>query len=59
MINIKCCDGEAKIFTPYNKEFITNIKTIGAAKWNPREGCWVVPESSVDLVRDFMLKIYG
>lgn len=52
-------NGMAKVFTPYNKEFIAKIKTIGGARWNSIEKCWTVPETEIDLVRSFMLDVYG
>ena len=50
-------NGNARVYTPYNKEFAKAIKNIGQAKW--QEGAWVVPAHMVDAVREIMLDIYG
>ena len=52
-------NGMAKVFTPYNRNFIAKIKTIGGAKWNGEEKCWMVPETEIDMVRTFMMDVYG
>ena len=53
-------DGQAEVYTPYNKEFIERLKkSIGSARWNPGKNCWSVPERSADLVRDIMRSVYG
>lgn len=59
MMEIKCSNGEAHVFTPYNKEFITRIKKIGGARWNSSLSCWIVPENCIGMVREFMQEIYG
>lgn len=52
-------NGLAQVYTPYNKDFVAKIKTIGGAKWNGWEKCWTVPESEINTVRRFMLEVYG
>lgn len=58
-ISITVKDEIANIYVPYNKEFISEIKNIGSAKWNPNEKCWTVPEEYIDNVREMMVHIYG
>lgn len=50
-------NGKARVYTPYNKEFVKAIKNIGQAKW--QDGAWVVPANMVDAVRAIMMDIYG
>ena len=54
-INIE--NGKAHVYTPYNKDFVKAIKGIGGAKWS--NGAWVVPENTVDVVREIMMDVYG
>lgn len=51
--------GMAKIYTPYNKEFIEKVKNIGGRKWNAAEKCWMVPESEIEIVRKYMMEVFG
>lgn len=52
-------DGTAKVFTPYNPEFVRRIKTVGRAKWNGSEKCWQVSDQAVEAVREIMMDVYG
>lgn len=52
-------NGRAKVFTPYNKDFVAKVKSIGGAKWNGAEKCWTIPETEVDIVRGYMMEVYG
>lgn len=58
-ISITVKDEIVNIYVPYNKEFISEIKNIGSAKWNSDEKCWTVPEEYIDNVREMMVHIYG
>lgn len=49
----------AYIESPYNAEFISKIKTIGAARWNPSKKAWQIPAEHTDLARSMMRQIYG
>lgn len=59
MMQIKTANGRAKIFTPYNAEFVSMIKCIGGRKWDAEERCWEVPESEIEIVRGYMMDIFG
>ena len=51
-------DGKAHVYTPYNKTFVSELKSrVGGAKWNG--SAWVVSEDSVDDVRAIMREVYG
>ena len=52
-------NGMASVYTPYNKDFIAKIKAIGGRKWNAAEKCWMVPETEIDTVRQYMMDVYG
>lgn len=52
-------NGTAKVFTPYHKMFVENIKNIGGRKWCPSEKCWTVPESEIGTVRKYMQEVFG
>lgn len=49
----------AKVFTPYNKTFVDQIKNIGGRRWNAEEKCWMVPETEIEQVRQYMLDVFG
>lgn len=50
----------AEVYTPYNAEFVSKIKTtIGGRKWNSTKKCWTVPETAVNQVRELMYQCYG
>lgn len=49
----------AYIESPYNTEFISKIKTIGAARWNPSKKVWQIPAEHIDLARNMMRQVYG
>lgn len=51
-------NGRAKIYTPYNAEFVARIKLL-SGRWNASDRCWSVPESALEDVRDAMRAIYG
>lgn len=47
------------VFTPYNKQFINDIKKIGSAKWNPNNKCWTLPVDYITNVREVMKEVFG
>lgn len=52
-------EGEvAKVYTPYNKEFIARLKLLGG-KWSSAESCWKVPAFALEDTRKAMRDIYG
>lgn len=59
MLRIAVENGRAKVYTPYNPDFVSQIKTIGGHKWDPTEKCWTVPEAEIDTVRKCMMDTYG
>lgn len=52
-------NGMAKVFTPYNSDFVAKIKRIGGRRWNGEEKCWEVPETEIETVREYMKAVYG
>lgn len=58
-MRIEVSNGKARIFTPYNADFVGMIKNIGGRKWNTDSKCWEVPESEIDVVRQYMIDIFG
>lgn len=58
-IRVSVENGKANLFTPYNAEFVREIKTIGGARWNSSSKCWTVPEECLDRAREIMVDIYG
>lgn len=51
---------EIEIYTPYNPEFVSEIKKrIGDAKWSASKKCWLAPIESINSVRALMKDIYG
>ena len=62
MCNIKVTieNGRAKVFTPFNRDFVAAIKSnIGGRKWDSDERCWTVPEEALPQVRQIMMDVYG
>lgn len=59
MIKVTIKDGRAYLKTPYNPQFVSEVKGIGGAKWNSDERAWSIPERALDIVREIMLRIYG
>ena len=51
--------GMIRIFTPYNPDFVKKIKCVGGRKWDSDTKCWMVPETEIDTVREYMMDVYG
>lgn len=51
-------EGVASIYTPYNKDFVSRIKLLGA-RWNADARCWQINERAIEDVRNAMREIYG
>lgn len=58
-LKIEIENGMANIYSPYNTEFVAQIKKISGRKWEPVLKCWSVPENFVNVVREIMQNIYG
>lgn len=58
-IVLKSNKGRTKIYTPYNPDFVREIKKIGGARWNSSSRCWSVPEGMTDAVREIIKSVYG
>lgn len=46
------------IFTPYNSNFVKEIKVLNA-KWNPEKKAWRFPTEAIEAVRTICLRIFG
>lgn len=58
-INITINNGKANLYTPYNANFVAQIKHIGGAKWDSANRCWTIPADMVDEAREIMVSVYG
>ena len=58
-IVLKSNEGRTEIYTPYNPDFVSEIKRIGGARWNSSSKCWSVPEEMADAVREIIKSVYG
>lgn len=58
-IVLKSSEGRTEIYTPYNPDFVSEIKRIGGARWNSTNKCWTVPEAMTDAVREIIKSVYG
>lgn len=57
-IRIEAGKDKIKIYTPYNPEFVSRIKTqIKGAKWNG--SAWVVPAEAADTAKEIIAEVYG
>lgn len=59
MVEVLENGNNVELYTPYSKDFVTSIKSIGGAKWNAGKGCWVIPKEALDFAKDVMLRVYG
>lgn len=58
-MKIEFKDGIAKVYTPYNPDFVSKIKGVGGAKWNGTEKCWNIPAEAIEVARTIMTDVYG
>lgn len=58
-IKIEVKDSLAKIYTPFNSEFVRKIKNVGGSRWDSLERCWCFPTDMVDAVREICRSVYG
>ncbi len=59
-IRIEKSADKAEVYTPYSKEFISELKKrVGGARWNASKRCWTVPEDALDAVRGIIKSVYG
>lgn len=49
----------AELYTPYNPDFVSNIKTIYGRKWDTQKKCWSIPVEGLPEARDYMKTCYG
>ena len=59
MVRINVSNGMAKVITSYNSEFVAKVRQVGGRKWNAAERCWEVPESEIEVIRGYMMDIFG
>lgn len=55
---IKPADDKALIYSPYNPDFVSQLKAMGG-RWDASRQCWVVNAQAADAVRQVMREIYG
>lgn len=58
-MKIEIVDEKAYIDTPYNKYFVSKIKTIGGARWDNARREWKIPAACVDQARAIMREVFG
>ena len=58
-IRVNIENGRAKVFTPFNRDFVAAIRNVGGRKWDADDKCWTVPEEALPEVRKIMMNIYG
>lgn len=57
-IRIEPGKDKTKIYTPYNAEFVSRIKTqIKGAKWNG--SAWVIPAETAGMAKEIIAEVYG
>ena len=57
-MKITVLNGKALIETPYDKNFVTKIKTAGAS-WNAASRGWEMDARFIDKAREIMREVYG
>ncbi len=58
-LSISVSNGQARLYTPYDKRYIERIKCVEGRKWDPTGKCWVVPEDNLGVAREIMREIWG
>ena len=58
-MRIETTGTKANVYTPYNADFVTEIKRRTGGKWNAAERCWTVNEDQIETVRKIMVEVYG
>ena len=57
-VNLIVNNGQVKVQTPYNAEFVTKAKNLGG-KWDTLSKSWIFSESVLDYVKEILIQIYG
>lgn len=48
------------VYTPYNAEFVSQIKSkLGTRKYDREKGCWTINTDDLDIVKEIVLDVYG
>ena len=58
-MKIELNGSKALVYSPYNKDFVAQIRSIGNARWDSARKAWSVPAECVDQVREIMVAVYG
>ncbi len=59
MIKIDIIGNEACIYTPFNSEYVHQIKRIDGAHWNYDKKVWIIPKSKLDIARKILEYCFG
>lgn len=57
-IKITTNGNKAQLYTPYNRDYIAQVKMIGA-RWDAAAKCWTIDAQKIDDARAIMRKVYG
>ena len=57
-VNLTVNNGQVKVQTPYNAEFVTKAKNLGG-KWDTLSKTWIFNENVLDYVKEILIQIYG
>lgn len=59
-MKIKVNGDRALVYTPYNRDFVSRIKSsVGGSRWDAEARAWSIPSASADAVREIMRSVYG
>ena len=58
-MKITIIDTAAYLDTPYNPEFVSQIKNIGGARWDSSRREWKIPAACVEQAREIMRRVFG
>ena len=60
MITVETRNDKLFIFTPFNRDFVTDIKaSVNGARWNPAEKAWTVPVEAEETIYRLLAEHYG
>ncbi len=57
-VNLTVNNGQVKVQTPYNAEFVTKAKNLGG-KWDSLSKSWIFNENVLNYVKEILIQIYG
>lgn len=59
-IRFETAGSNTDIYTPYNPEFISRLKSsLGTRKYNPEKRCWTIDTADLDQAKAIVRDVFG